>query len=175
MKVKVCSKLGIRASEEVDILPASVDVPEVTFSHCDRKSMPLDEFCYVLVDTKKWDQNWKRDEFRYLPRKLEDIHSNCLLSSPRAAYTKALDKISNLKEYLECDGKIWSPVLSPYMDAPMSIDDGRHRFWLIRELGIPFFTAAVAKKHLHRLQELDVTLGQEPIAFFDPFKWEEWE
>ncbi|MFW1480272.1 hypothetical protein ACEWA0_22775 [Vibrio parahaemolyticus] len=170
--ITICKTLGFE-NQVLEKTQVELDGLNVNFTRCDRATMPLEDFVYVLVDTEKWDNTWKADTIRYLPRNLNDLFDTALLS-PEAAIFKAKAKISELKHYLESDGCIWSPTFSIDFEIPLSFSDGRHRFWLIRELGLPFFPVAVEKRHLDRLNQMDVLYSPDISTTYDPFKWEQW-
>jgi len=149
---------------------------EVTFEHCPVESMPMEEFCYVVLDTKKWNEIWRKDVFRYLPEDITELLENEFLNLPVHALQKAHSKIRRVLQYLEEDNEIWSPVIETDIESVLSLADGRHRYWVIRNLNIPFFTAAIAVKHLPRLIECDVIYKNTELSqTFDPFTRPEWD
>ncbi|HCG5600871.1 hypothetical protein ACEV74_23975 [Vibrio parahaemolyticus] len=170
--ITICKTLGFD-SQVLEKTQVELDGLNVKFTRCDKATMPLENFVYVLVDTKKWDNTWKADTIKYIPRNLNELFDTALLS-PEKAIFKAKDKISALKEYLEKDGCIWSPAFSIDFEIPLSFSDGRHRFCLIRELGLPFFPVAVEEKHLDRLNQMDVLYSRDISITYDPLKWEQW-
>ncbi|KFI09154.1 hypothetical protein IX95_25905 [Vibrio sp. B183] len=171
--LKLCKKLGFGHTPLSDIDTVYRD-NDITFSHCDKNTMPLEPFAYVLIDTKKWDQAWQADAIRYLPRHLTDLYFNEQLWSPGDAIAKARDKIGSIRQYLEQDRQIWCPVFTPDVDLPLSIGDGRHRYWVVRDLALPYFPAAVETRYLNRLLNMDVLYHPGHSDVFDPYQWQEW-
>jgi hypothetical protein len=140
---------------------------DIQFKHCDKATCPLESFVYVLIDTQKLENVWKKDTVNYIPQDLSELLESDF--NPVHAYTKSQNKISMAKQHLENDQSIWSPVIMAYGNDMVAFDDGRHRFCLIRELGLPFFTAAVAIKLLVALDEADVLYHSARSTVFDDF------
>lgn len=125
-------------------------ITKVTFVNADEKSRPHGAYDYVMIKTAVWDQEWEKDLDHYLPKTLSAIpeyRSNDL--------EKSQNKIQNLTAAVLNSGKINSPsFLDVPQGAKIRIADGRHRIYLLRELGIDAFPAAVPNLIIPRLQDL---------------------
>lgn len=123
---------------------------KITFIEADEASIPLEDFGYFMIDTEKLDQYWQSNITQYLPRNLIDLpewREDCFTKGGK----KLRKLISNIKEH----GVIYSPLLSapPTLHGAPDIYDGRHRFWIIRDLGIPAFPAAIPLNRVNIMQK----------------------
>lgn len=143
----------------------------ITYCQCDRHTMPLDDFVYVVLDVAKWDKAWSNDKVKYLPADLSELLNDDLGGH---AFNRSVSRINALGSYLEKDSEIWGSVLGSGFEIPVTMDDGRHRYWLAREMNLPFFVAAVAVKYLDLLNKMDVQYHTTYSKVFDPSKWTEW-
>lgn len=125
-------------------------ITKVTFVNADEKSRPHGAYDYVMIKTAVWDQEWEKDDEHYLPKILSAIpeyRSNDLV--------KSQNKIQSLTAAVLNSGEINSPsFLEVPQGAKIRIADGRHRIYLLRELGIDAFPAAVPVSIIPILQNL---------------------
>jgi hypothetical protein len=125
-------------------------ITKVTFVNADEKSRPHGVFDYVMIKTAVWDQEWEKDDEHYLPKSLSAIPEYRLNDS-----VVSQKKIQSLTAAVLNSGKINSPsFLEVPQGAKIRIADGRHRIYLLRELGIDAFPAAVPILIIPRLQDL---------------------
>jgi hypothetical protein len=125
-------------------------ITKVTFIEADNGSLPQVPYEYLMIHTSLWDEEWKKDQMNYLPSDLDKIP---FFRESDINYSD--NKIKKLTNKVINEGIINSPSFN---DAPpgarLTIADGRHRFYLLRQLGIDAFPAAVPVSIIDRLNNL---------------------
>lgn len=116
------------------------ELPSFCFIEAERGSRPINaDYKYFMIDTSAWEQYWEDDSTSYIP---PDLHS---LPDDRADEVRRIQmRIECLYKDIVASGQLRAPSLSePVHGANVNLEDGRHRIYVIRSLGISAFPAAV--------------------------------
>ena len=125
----------------------------ITFTEGDSSSKPLEPFKYAMVDVKKWDRWWQSsDIFDYLPRNLEDL-PDFLKQDP----LKAATRFGRIKQKIAEHGEFNSIVVrsAKGMEHPR-VDDGRHRFWIARDLQMSAICVVCTEPDFRTLERMNL-------------------
>ncbi|MCD9462645.1 hypothetical protein CJF25_06505 [Photobacterium phosphoreum] len=136
----------------------------IRFVHSDPIEACLPDFTYVAVDVEKYDIWWQRDCFiSYIPRDLEDILYNSNLFQPSLQYSKSINKTASLVQSLKSHESFdfICPVLTEHYP---SLQQGRHRFWLARELKLPFVVVSANARAINQLNRLGLLYSRTLIS-----------
>lgn len=126
-------------------------LPSFRFVEADKKSIPLGDYKYLMIDTASWDAYWVSDD-AYIPRDL--------ISFPSYRQDEVINSAKRVGALHKCIGaskELYSPSFAETpKGARLAIEDGRHRIHLIRSLGIPAFPAAVPVSIVEELEQLGI-------------------
>ena len=96
----------------------------------------FDDMHFVMIDVKSLDDAWQSDPF-YIRSKSEG----------NSKYAEALDYICNLKSCA-------SPHIGLDSEGKVGFFDGRHRFAVLRDLGLKSIKVAVSKEDYSKIKRL---------------------
>jgi len=152
-QLSITRELGFTQHEYPNI---ELNGGDVQFIHSVPIEADLMDFRYVAIDSEKFYTFTKR-EFpeHFIPDNLDDIISLDFGFDPVGDFEKSKRKVDSLLAVYAKNGRIdiHSPVFAKY---PPRLQAGRHRVWLTRYLGLPFFIAAANEEVFSKLKSLDL-------------------
>ncbi|ENM3897303.1 hypothetical protein VCSRO82_3001 [Vibrio cholerae] len=146
IRVTVSDEACIQLQSETN--PTEISTGHVHFKRSHKLDLTdaYSEFIYLWIDVSKFDEIWKISApDRYIPADLNDLLNFNILGEMyhrEQQLNKSENKVFKLLEiYQQINAiEIDTPVLKT---RAIDFEEGRHRFWLCRHLGLTHFLATV--------------------------------
>ncbi|CAH6977373.1 hypothetical protein VCHA53O466_140019 [Vibrio chagasii] len=164
--IKLSTKPNERSVSIANSLGFGIDLEQLNLSYIPSEACDMfvnQSYEYVAIDTLKFDSYHKLHSIdMHLPEYITDLLDSNFSIDPFDEYNKSLGKLLRLSSTVK-DNKLTMhcPVLAEHS---INFSQGRHRFWMIRACGAPFFIAAVLPKVKQQLIEANMLFDTELIS-----------
>lgn len=109
------------------------------------------------LSVERWEELWRHDEFNYIPKNPLNAMGKHEWQDQYDRLFESHSRLNNWRRHIFSSNEIPAIVFTinnPQSHKSLVISDGRHRFSLIRELGIERFYAAIPSEAMNVVQSL---------------------